>query len=181
MAILPIRLFGDPALREPGRPVTSFDDDLRRLADDMIDTMYAAHGAGLAAPQVGVARALFVYDAGDGPQVVVNPELSDPEGEFTMEEGCLSLPDVFIEITRPDLVTARFQDEYGRAHEQRASGFEGRVYQHEKLHLDGRWFFDDAPRAAKKPALRRIRELMADGVLSYVPDPDAAHDEAARL
>lgn len=181
MAILPIRLFGDPVLREPAKPVTDFGPDLTRLAHDMIETMQAAHGAGLAAPQVGVQLQMFVYDVGEGPQVVVNPTLSDPEGEFTWEEGCLSLPGIFIEITRPDGITCAFQDLEGNRHEERGYELLGRVFQHEILHLQGKLFFEDAPRSARKEAMRAIRERLASGETSYVPDPDRprAREEAA--
>lgn len=173
MAILPIRLLGDPVLREPGASVADFGPDLRRLVDDMIETMDAAGGAGLAAPQVGVQLRVFVYDAGDGdgPQAVVNPEISAPEGEAPYEEGCLSVPGIFVDIERPEIVTARWQDLDGTGHEARADGFFARVFQHEMDHCDGKVFLDRAQRRDRKDALRRFRDLWPAGTTSYVPDP----------
>lgn len=171
MAILPIRLLGDPVLREPGRPVTEFGPDLDRLVDDMVETMRAAGGAGLAAPQVGVQRRLFVYDTGDGPVVVVNPELADPEGSSRYEEGCLSLPGIYVDIERPESVTARWQDPSGARHEIRADGFLARVLQHEMDHVDGRIFIDRAERKERKEALRQLREVLEPGRTSYLPRP----------
>ena len=99
--LLPIRILGDPVLREPAKPVESFDRALRQLAKDMIETMYEAPGVGLAAPQVGISLQLFVFDDGEhGPRFVANPELLDAEGEVTQEEGCLSIPGPYHPTTR---------------------------------------------------------------------------------
>jgi len=175
MSIMPIRLLGDPVLREPGAVVTDFGPDLERLVDDMIETMEAAGGAGLAAPQVGVQLRVFVYDANDGagPRAVVNPSVSDPEGSGIYDEGCLSVPGVFVDIERPEAVTVRWQDLDAGWHEERADGFYARVFQHEMDHCDGRVFLDRAERRARKDALRRFRELVAPGQTSYVPDGSA--------
>src|SRR5258708_25158926 len=104
MATFPIREFGDPVLKERCAEVTEIDGALVRLADDMIETMYAAPGVGLAAPQVGVQRRLFVYDLHDdtGPHTIVNPVISEARGEWTFEEGCLSVPGLSWDIVRPD-------------------------------------------------------------------------------
>lgn len=171
MAILPIRLLGDPVLRERGADVTDFGADLRRLVDDMVETMDAAGGAGLAAPQVGVQLRVFVYDAGEGPAAVVNPEISEAEGSDVYEEGCLSVPGIYLDIERPEVVTARWQDLDGAWHEARADGFLARVFQHEMDHCDGKVFIDRAERRDRKDALRRLREIVAPGQTSYVPDP----------
>jgi len=175
MAILPIRLLGDPVLREPARPVVDFGVDLVRLVDDMVETMHAARGAGLAAPQVGVQLRLFVYETADtdGPEVVVNPELSDPEGMTSYEEGCLSLPGIYVDIERPEIVTARYQDLDGNRHEVRADGFLARVLQHEMDHVDGKIFIDRAERRARKEALRQLRATLVPGQTSYLPEPRA--------
>lgn len=172
MAVLPIRLLGDPVLREPGAPVAEFGPDLARLVDDMVETMDAAGGAGLAAPQVGVQLRVFVYDAGDGdgPRAVVNPEISEPEGSAPYEEGCLSVPGIYVEIERPEIVTARWQDVDGARHEARADGFFARVFQHEMDHCDGKVFLDRAQRRDRKDALRRFRELWPGPATSYMPD-----------
>lgn len=171
MAVLPIRIFGDPVLRERGRPVTEFGPDLAALVDDMVETMYAASGAGLAAPQVGVLQRLFVYDVGEGPEVICNPELSDFAGTWTYEEGCLSLPGVYVEIERPREVTCRFQDVDGNPREVRAQDLLGRVFQHETDHCDGVWFIDRADKEHRREALREFRQRFGDGSTQWLPDP----------
>lgn len=173
MTIMPIRLLGDPVLREAGATVTDFGPDLARLVNDMIETMEAACGAGLAAPQVGVQLRVFVFDANDGagPRAVVNPAVSDPEGNDTYEEGCLSVPGIFVDIERPEAVVARWQDLDGNTHTERADGFFARVFQHEMDHCDGRVFLDRAERRDRKDALRRFRDIVAPGQTSYLPDP----------
>ncbi len=101
MSTYAIRLFGDPVLRQRAREVGDVDGRLVRLAEDMIETMYAAPGVGLAATQVGVDKRMFVYDVGDGPVTVVNPVISESRGEWDFEEGCLSVPDLHWNIVRP--------------------------------------------------------------------------------
>ncbi|MDQ4070657.1 MAG: peptide deformylase, partial [Actinomycetota bacterium] len=100
MAVFPIRTFGDPVLRLPCAEVTEFDGALRKLADDMLETMYDAPGVGLAANQIGVQKRLFVYDVGDGPGAIVNPVLSGLKGEWEYTEGCLSVPELAWPIVR---------------------------------------------------------------------------------
>lgn len=181
MAILPIRIFGDPVLRERGRPVTDFGPSLQSLIADMTETMNAAHGAGLAAPQVGVPLRMFIYDIGDGVAVVCNPELSDFEGASYYEEGCLSLPGVYVDIERPETVTCTWQDASGASFTERVTGFMARVYQHEMDHCDGQWFIDHAERKERKEALRELRRRFAPGQLSWIPDPSEhrVHEEHA--
>jgi peptide deformylase len=96
-----IRVYGDPVLRTPTAEVTEFDGALKRLAEDMLETMYAAPGVGLAANQVGIQKRMFVYDVGEGPGVVVNPTIHEVKGEWTYEEGCLSVPGLYWPIVRP--------------------------------------------------------------------------------
>jgi peptide deformylase len=166
MSVLPIRLWPDPVLSRAAAPVTSFDDALRRLAADMFETMYAAPGRGLAAPQVGVAGRLFVMDVGwkDGtptPLAVVNPVLSDASaGTALLGEGCLSIPGLVTDIARPVEVTLAWQDLDGRPHRQRLTGFAARCAQHEADHLDGIVTLDRLSReelAELEPALARLR------------------------
>lgn len=173
MAILPIRLFGDPVLREKGKPVTAFGDGLRRVTDDMVETMYAAKGAGLAAPQVGLQLRLFVYDVGEGPEVAVNPELSEHEGTWTYEEGCLSLPGVYLEIDRPKVVRCRFQDVDGEPHEIVADELLARVFLHETDHCDGTFFTERASKPLRREAMRQMRERIPAGMREYLPSPDS--------
>ena len=105
MATYPIRVFGDPVLKRPARAVTDIDGTFAKLVDTMFATMYDAPGVGLAAPQVGIQQRFFVYDVGDDPQVIVNPEIVEATGEWTYEEGCLSIPGMNFEIVRPKLLS----------------------------------------------------------------------------
>src|ERR1019366_5475542 len=104
MALYPIRQFGDPVLRQRSREIENIDGALVRLVEDMIETMYDAPGLGLAAPQVGVERRLFVYDIGEGPFAVINPVIVESSGEWIYDEGCLSIPELSWEIVRPNEV-----------------------------------------------------------------------------
>src|SRR3954465_13493044 len=109
MATHTIRVFGDPVLKRPTATVTDIGGAVMKLVDAMYETMYEAPGVGLAAPQVGVQRRFFVYDVGEGPHVLLNPEIVEASGEWTYEEGCLSLPGLAFEIVRPNVVTVRGQ------------------------------------------------------------------------
>jgi peptide deformylase len=155
-----IRLFGDPVLKRPAAPVDELNGSLAQLVDAMYATMYEAHGAGLAATQVGVQRRLFTYDVQDdtGPHVLVNPEIVETEGEWTYEEGCLSLPGLAFEITRPKLVTVRALDLDGNEVVIEGDELLGRVFLHETDHLDGVLMLDRLDRATRKEALRELRE-----------------------
>ncbi|HET6794217.1 MAG TPA: peptide deformylase, partial [Acidimicrobiales bacterium] len=132
-----IRVFGDPVLKQRAAAVTKFDGALARLVDDMVATMYAAPGVGLAAPQVGVQKRLFVYDVGDGPQVIANPTISEASGEWTYEEGCLSVPGLYWPIMRPKEVHLTGLDLNGEEVSIEADELLARVFQHEVDHLDG--------------------------------------------
>jgi peptide deformylase len=116
-----IRLFGDPVLRQRTNDVTEIDGSLKQLADDMLETMYAAPGVGLAAPQVGIQKRMFVYDAGEGPAVVINPRISEAAGEWTFEEGCLSVPGLSWPIVRPREILLSRRSECSRPERQRRS------------------------------------------------------------
>jgi len=158
VAIFPIRTFGDPVLITPAEPVGSIDDAVRRLADDMLETMYDAPGVGLAAPQIGVPRRVIVFDAGDGPHVVVNPELAETDDTWDFEEGCLSVPDKFWPITRPGFARVEGIDLDGNRVEHAGDELLGRVLQHEVDHLNGILLLERLPRRVRKQALRRLRE-----------------------
>jgi len=134
---LEIRTYGDPVLRQATREVEEIDAKVAALAETMIATMRAAPGVGLAANQVGVSRRMFVYDAGDGPRIVINPHLVETEGEFTYLEGCLSVPGHAWDITRPNRVHLVGLDLDGNELSLDAEEFEGRIFQHEVDHLDG--------------------------------------------
>jgi peptide deformylase len=153
-----IRLVGDPVLRQRAADVTEIDGRLARLADDMLVTMYEAPGAGLAAPQVGVQKRLFVYDVGEGPAVIVNPEIRESRGEYAFEEGCLSVPGLSWEIVRPKEVHLVGYDLDGNEVSIEADEFEARCFQHELDHLDGVLLLERLDDDTRKQALRTIRE-----------------------
>jgi peptide deformylase len=161
MAVFPIRTFPDPVLRTPAADVVAFDEDLARLVEDMLDTMYEAPGVGLAAPQIGISKRLFVADVGEGPFVMVNPELVEQEDSWTFEEGCLSVPGRFWEISRPAFARARGFDLDGEPVEYEGEELMGRVLQHELDHLDGVLLLEHLARRTKKQALRELREEAA--------------------
>jgi peptide deformylase len=158
MATHQIRVFGDPVLKRPAAPVTDVDGALAKLVDAMYDTMYDAPGVGLAAPQVGVQRRFFVYDIGEGPHVLLNPEVVESSGEWVYEEGCLSLPGLAFEMVRPKLVTVKAQDLDGNEVTIEGDELLGRVFQHEIDHLDGVLMLDRLDKAQRKQALRELRE-----------------------
>src|SRR5437667_3586811 len=139
MAVLPIRIFGDPVLKQRTPDVETVDESIRRLVEDMIETMYAAPGVGLAAPQVGVQKRLFVYDLHDGlgARTILNPVITEAAGEWVFEEGCLSVPGLSFPITRPKTVHLTGRDLDGNEVSVEADELEARVYQHELDHLDG--------------------------------------------
>ncbi len=168
MAILPIRTFGDPVLRMPAAPVEKIDDGVRKLVADMIETMYAAPGVGLAAPQIGVSRNVAVFDAQDGlgARVMINPELVETSGEWEFEEGCLSVPGHYWVITRPGFALARALDLDGDEVEYEGEELMGRVLQHEIDHLRGTLLIERLERKARKLALRDLRDE-ALGLIEY--------------
>jgi peptide deformylase len=148
MALLPILEFPDPRLRTKAVPVDADDvttPAFQRLLDDMFETMYDAPGIGLAASQVDVHQRFMVIDISEEknqPQVFINPELSDKVGEQVYQEGCLSVPGIFADVTRADVVTVRFLDRQGQPQELRADGLLAVCIQHEMDHLDGKLFVD---------------------------------------
>jgi len=147
MPLLKIHHYPDPVLKQKAETVISFDDDLRRLAADMLETMYAAPGVGLAAPQVGVSRRVIVLDcspkeAPQSPVIAVNPELLTGEGECCEEEGCLSVPEYYAKVPRREKVLVRYQDLDGTPREVTAEGLWAICFQHEIDHLDGILFVD---------------------------------------
>src|SRR3990170_4359858 len=140
---MPIRTLGDPVLREPTRQVELFDDALRRLAADMTETMYAAPGVGMAANQVGLSVACFVYDDREGHTgFVANPELSELEGEDTMDEGCLSIPGPYHPTVRAQSARLRGLDLDGEPLDIGAEALLARIFQHETDHLSGVLYID---------------------------------------
>jgi peptide deformylase len=156
-----IRVVGDPVLATPCRPVTEFDDDLAALVDDMFASMAVAEGVGLAAPQVGDDRAVFVYDCLDGEGVrhvghVVNPEVVATSGTQIGDEGCLSVPGPYHELERADVVTVRGVDRDGKPVEVTGTGFFARCLLHETDHLRGTLYIDHLPRNRRRRVLREM-------------------------
>ena len=159
MALLPIRIFGDPVLRTRATEVETFDDALARLADDMLETMRDAAGAGLAANQVGVLKRLFTWSEADESGALVNPEIVETSEETQEdEEGCLSFPGLFYPTERPLRARLRAQTVHGEHVEAVGEGMRARIFLHELDHLNGILFIDHLARHDRKEAMRRIRE-----------------------
>ncbi|MGI9597691.1 MAG: peptide deformylase [Acidimicrobiales bacterium] len=157
-----VRVFGDPVLRKVAADVTDVDAKLVKLVDDMLETMYAEPGIGLAAPQVGVQRRLFVYDVGEGPETLVNPVITESRGEWVYEEGCLSVPGLFWEIVRPKEIHITGYDLDGNEVSIEADELLSRLFQHELDHLDGVMLIDHLDPETRKTALKTLRERFAD-------------------
>ena len=161
MALLEILQAPHPVLKAKAAPVAQVDDRLRQLAADMFETMYKAPGIGLAAPQIGIAERLVVLDVAEGedrrPMVLVNPEILWKSGQRgTAEEGCLSLPGQFADVTRPLAVKVRYLDEQGEERELEAEGLLARCVQHEIDHLDGVLFVDHLSALKRNMIMRRL-------------------------
>ncbi|MEM7583526.1 MAG: peptide deformylase [Acidobacteriota bacterium] len=164
MAVLPIRTYPDPVLRVRCSKIESFDSDLRSLAEDMIATMYAAPGVGLAAPQVGVEKRLAVVDVSVGKEpealkVLVNPEIVEAEGREMDTEGCLSIPDLTEKVARPTTVRVVARDLDGRPLELEAEDFEARAICHEVDHLNGILFIDHLRGLRRDRVRRQLKKL----------------------
>lgn len=142
MAVLDIRVLGDPILRERTQPLASVSDGTRALIADMLETMYAAEGIGLAAPQVGRSERVFVADVDGTPLALVNPEVIEREGSERAEEGCLSIPEIFGDVDRSERIVVRALDQDGQPMELQAEGLLARCILHELDHLDGKLFID---------------------------------------
>ena len=158
MSIQPIRTYGDPVLKTLATDVVEIDSKIAKLVADMIETMYEAPGVGLAAPQVGVEKRLFVYDIGDGPETILNPRITETAGEWVYEEGCLSVPGLYFEIVRPAQVHLEGIDLDGNAVSIEASELLGRVFQHEVDHLDGILLLERLDDAQLKVAKKELRK-----------------------
>jgi peptide deformylase len=165
MATRDIRLFPDPVLREAASPVAEVDDDLRRLIADMGETMRAAPGIGLAAPQVGIQRRVLVYSLSEEDPIVavLNPEIVEREGEVVDSEGCLSIPGLSYEVARAQRVVVKGLDGQGEPLQIDASDLEARVLQHEIDHLDGVLFIDRIDPELRKEALKQLRDGVLEG------------------
>jgi len=170
MAIRPIIEVPDPRLRQISKPVESFDAELQALIDDMFETMYDAPGIGLAAIQVGVPLRLLVIDLQESaegsdepgpknPRVFINPEFSDPSEELRVyTEGCLSIPDQYADVERPDTIRAKWLDREGKAHDELLDGLLATCLQHEVDHLDGIVFTDHLSRMKRDMVLKKLEK-----------------------
>jgi peptide deformylase len=174
---LTIRQYGDPVLKERTREIMEIDASVAALAESMIETMYEAPGAGLAANQIGVMRRIFVYDIGEGAQVVINPRIVESDGEWIYEEGCLSVPGLSWDIVRPNAVHLVGLDLDGNEVSIEATELEGRVFQHELDHLDGILLVDRLDPDQRKEAMKILR---ARTLHLPVGDPDGLSNLLSR-
>jgi peptide deformylase len=158
MTLFPIRTWGDPVLNTVADPVETFDEALQRLIDDMLETMYAAPGVGLAAPQIGISKRLFVYDVGDGPGHLINPALVESTDEWEFDEGCLSVPERFWPIVRPAFVRLEGVDQNGDPLALEGDELMGRMLQHELDHLNGMLLLERLAKRERRAALRELRQ-----------------------
>jgi peptide deformylase len=164
VTVQPIRLFGDPVLRTPAEPVVDFDKELRRLVQDLTDTMLEANGAGLAAPQLGVGLRVFAFHVDEVVGHLVNPRLDFPDEEQQEgEEGCLSIPNLSFPRRRAQHAVVRGVDVDGRPVTVEGTGFLARCLQHESDHLDGVLYIDRMDRDERRQALRAIRQAELQG------------------
>ena len=158
-----IRVFGDPVLKQRAAEITDVDAALVRLSEDMVDTMRAAPGLGLAAPQVGVQKRLFVYEVpedGQGPKTIVNPVITETRGEWEYEEGCLSVPGLYFPIVRPKEIHLTGYDLEGNEVSLEADELLARLLQHEMDHLEGRLLLELLDPDQRKQAMRELRHRM---------------------
>lgn len=166
--IYPIVKFGDSVLEKACVTITKFDDQLRKLADDMFESMYAAHGVGLAAPQIGISKRIAVIDVTfkEDPEakiVLVNPEIIHVEGKLTSNEGCLSLPEFREKVTRARKVTARAQNLKGETFEVTGEELLARALLHETDHLNGKLYISHISALKRDIMKRKIRKLVKAG------------------
>ena len=166
--IHPIVKFGDPVLEKPAATIIHFDDELKKLVDDMFESMYAAHGVGLAAPQIGISKRVAVVDVTfkDDPRaklVLVNPEIINKEGRQRGTEGCLSIPEFREDVTRAKTVTIRAQDLTGKLFEHTGEDLLARAFLHETDHLHGKLYISHISALKRDLIKRRIKKLVKAG------------------
>jgi peptide deformylase len=155
-----IRTFGDPVLKTKASKVADIDGKVARLVDDMFDTLYTTDtGVALAAPQIGVQRQIVVWDIDDEPMAIINPEILESDGEFVYTEGCLSIPELYVDILRPNKVLVKGWTVDGDEVQIEADEFMGRMFQHEIDHLNGVLMFDRMTPDQRKEALAEYRRL----------------------
>ena len=154
-----IRTYGDPVLKSQSLAIENIDDKLVRLTDAMLDIMYEAPGIGLAAPQIGVQKQLFVYDIGDGAEVLINPVVVESAGEWVYEEGCLSIPGLYVEMVRPKEILLKGLNIDGEEVSVEADELLARLFQHELDHLNGVLMFERMTPDQRTEALAEYRRL----------------------
>ena len=155
-----IRTFGDPVLASQAAAVTEIDGKVVRIVEEMFDTLYDSDsGIGLAAPQVGIQRQIFVWDMDDEPMVILNPTIAESDGEWVYEEGCLSIPGLYVEMTRPKTVLMTGIDMNGNEISLEADELEARLFQHELDHLNGVLMFDRMQPEQRKQAIAEYKKL----------------------
>ena len=161
MAILEIIKYGDPVLRKKAEPVTEITDDIKRLAEDMLETMYAAPGVGLAGPQVGISLQICVVDivpeGKNRPFVLINPKVISGENKVELEEGCLSFPKIYEKVKRWNKINVEYTDLNGKTNNVEIEGFLAKAFQHEIDHLNGKVFIDYLPDWKRKLVEKEIR------------------------
>jgi peptide deformylase len=164
MSTYDIRVFGDPVLKAKAAEVTDIDGALVRLVDEMLDVMYEAPGLGLAAPQIGISKQLFVWDIDDdeGPQAIVNPTIRESAGEWVYDEGCLSIPGLYVEIARPKVVHITGWDLDGNEVSFEADELLGRLFQHELDHLNGVLMFERMTPEQRREAMAEWRKIQEE-------------------
>lgn len=156
---LKIRVYGDPCLRRRSALVKEVGPAERMLIEAMIETMYEHKGIGLAAPQVGVNQQIFVYDVGDGPEAVINPKVLKKWGSTKMEEGCLSIPGVLVDVRRPEEILVRYLDRQNQIVEKDCADLAARVILHETDHLNGKLIVDYAGLGQKMKLRQQLKEI----------------------
>jgi len=168
LMIYPIVKYGNPVLEKPAEPVTEFNDELKKLVEDMFESMYEAKGVGLAAPQIGISKRLAVIDVSfkEDPSaklVLANPEIIHKEGKQTQSEGCLSIPEFREQVTRAKTVTIRAQDANGEWYEKTGEELLARAFLHETDHLSGKLYISHISALKRDLMKRKIRKLMKAG------------------
>jgi peptide deformylase len=178
MSLRSLHLLGSPVLRQHSAEVGAVDDAVRRLVEDMFETMDAAHGVGLAANQVGVARRVAIIDADGDRFAMIDPVILETEGRSTAEEGCLSIPEIFGDVSRPERVVIEALDLEGQRYRREATGLKARAIQHEIDHLDGILFLDHLSLVKRQILLARWRREHKDDA-SYLKEvqPESARSE----
>jgi peptide deformylase len=163
-SLLTIRLYGDPALRKKSLPVKDITDEKRNLIESMIATMHQSKGIGLAAPQVGINERIIVVDVGECPFALINPRVLDQEGSWVLEEGCLSLPGVTLNIKRPQKISVTYLDQNNQKMKKDCVDLLARVILHEIDHLDGRLIIDYATLREKWKLRKKLNEIRKGSV-----------------